>query len=140
MSEELYMTEQVVESVLDSGNTAWIVVATILVLMMTIPGLALFYGGLVRRKNVLSVLMQCLILTGVIIIEWVIIGYSLAFASTEGSLNAFIGGFDKVFLQGIGINDLLEEATIPEFLFVSFQGMFAVITPALIVGAFAERI
>lgn len=79
MSEELYMTEQVVESVLDSGNTAWIVVATILVLMMTIPGLALFYGGLVRRKNILSVLMQCLILTAVIIIEWVIIGYSLAF-------------------------------------------------------------
>jgi Amt family ammonium transporter len=125
---------------LNSGDTAWIIVATILVMMMTIPGLALFYGGLVRRKNVLSVLMQCLILTGVIIIEWVIIGYSLAFASTEGSLNAFIGGFDKVFLQGIGINDLLEEATIPEFLFVSFQGMFAVITPALIVGAFAERI
>lgn len=140
MSEELYMTEQVVESVLDSGNTAWIVVATILVLMMTIPGLALFYGGLVRRKNILSVLMQCLILTAVIIIEWVIIGYSLAFTSSGGSANLFIGGFDKIFLSAVGVNDILEGYSIPELLFVSFQGMFAVITPALIIGAFAERI
>ncbi|CEA16899.1 Ammonium transporter NrgA [Fermentimonas caenicola] len=140
MSEELYMTEQVVESVLDSGNTAWIVVATILVLMMTIPGLALFYGGLVRRKNILSVLMQCLILTAVIIIEWVIIGYSLAFTSSGGSANLFIGGFDKIFLSAVGVNDILEGYSIPELLFVSFQGTFAVITPALIIGAFAERI
>lgn len=140
MSEELYMTEQVVESVLDSGNTAWIVVATTLVLMMTIPGLALFYGGLVRRKNILSVLMQCLILTAVIIIEWVIIGYSLAFTSSGGSANLFIGGFDKIFLSAVGVNDILEGYSIPELLFVSFQGMFAVITPALIIGAFAERI
>ena len=140
MSEELYMTELVVESVLDSGNTAWIVVATILVLMMTIPGLALFYGGLVRRKNILSVLMQCLILTAVIIIEWVIIGYSLAFTSSGGSANLFIGGFDKIFLSAVGVNDILEGYSIPELLFVSFQGMFAVITPALIIGAFAERI
>ena len=125
---------------LNSGDTAWIIVATILVMMMTIPGLALFYGGLVRRKNVLSVLMQCLILTAVIIIEWVAIGYSLAFTSLEGGLNAVIGGFDKIFLQGVGINDLLDGYTIPELLFVSFQGMFAVITPALIIGAFAERI
>ncbi|MBP6175625.1 MAG: ammonium transporter [Fermentimonas sp.] len=134
------MTEQVVESVLDSGNTAWIVVATILVLMMTIPGLALFYGGLVRRKNILSVLMQCLILTAVIIIEWVIIGYSLAFTSSGGSANLFIGGFDKIFLSAVGVNDILEGYSIPELLFVSFQGTFAVITPALIIGAFAERI
>lgn len=128
------------EPALNSGDTAWIIVATILVMMMTIPGLALFYGGLVRRKNVLSVLMQCLILTAVIIIEWVAIGYSLAFTSVEGGLNAIIGGFDKIFLQGVGINDLLDGYGIPELLFVSFQGMFAVITPALIVGAFAERI
>jgi Amt family ammonium transporter len=128
------------EPTLSGGDTAWIIVATILVMMMTIPGLALFYGGLVRRKNVLSVLMQCLILTSVIIIEWVVIGYSLAFTSSPEGLNTFVGGFDKVFLQGIGINDLLEGYTIPELLFVSFQGMFAVITPALIVGAFAERI
>jgi Amt family ammonium transporter len=94
----------------------------------------------VRRKNVLSVLMQCLVLSAVIILEWVAIGYSLAFTSVEGGLNAFIGGFDKVFLQGIALNGLLEGYAIPELLFVSFQGMFAVITPALIAGAFAERI
>lgn len=128
------------EATLNSGDTAWIIVATILVLMMTIPGLALFYGGLVRRKNVLSVLMQCLILTAVITIEWVAVGYSLAFTSSEGAMNAFIGGFDKIFLQGIGINNLLDGYGIPELQFVSFQGVFAVITPALIVGAFAERI
>jgi Amt family ammonium transporter len=125
---------------LNSGDTAWIIVATVLVLMMTIPGLALFYGGLVRRKNVLSILMQCLILTSVISIEWVLVGYSLAFTSAEGSLNAFIGGFDKAFLNGIGVNDLLSGYGIPEILFVLFQAMFAVITPALIIGAFAERI
>jgi Amt family ammonium transporter len=124
----------------DSGDTAWITVSTILVMMMTVPGLALFYGGLVRRKNVLSVLMQCLVLAAVIILEWVAIGYSLAFTTVEGGLNAFIGGFDKVFLQGISIHDQLEGYAIPELLFVSFQGMFAVITPALIAGAFAERI
>lgn len=140
MNEELYILEQVEGSLLDSGNTAWVIVATILVLMMTIPGLALFYGGLVRRKNVLSVLMQCLILTAVIIIEWVVVGYSLAFTSGGDKLNFFIGGFDKIFLNGIGINALLEGYSIPELLFVSFQGMFAVITPALIIGAFAERI
>lgn len=141
MSDELYILEQLEESqVLDSGNTAWIIVSTILVLMMTIPGLALFYGGLVRRKNILSVLMQCLILTAVLIIEWVVVGYSLAFTSGGDSLNFFVGGFDKLFLNGIGINDLLEGYSIPELLFVSFQGMFAVITPALIIGAFAERI
>jgi Amt family ammonium transporter len=125
---------------LNSGDTAWIIVATVLVLMMTIPGLALFYGGLVRRKNVLSILMQCLILTSVISIEWVLVGYSLAFTSTEGGLNDFIGGFDKAFLSGIGVNDLLSGYGIPEILFVLFQAMFAVITPALIIGAFAERI
>jgi len=127
-------------SELNSGDTAWIIVATVLVLMMTIPGLALFYGGLVRRKNVLSILMQCLILTSVISIEWVLVGYSLAFTSTEGGLNDFIGGFDKAFLSGIGVNDLLSGYGIPEILFVLFQAMFAVITPALIIGAFAERI
>ena len=141
MREELLIFEHVESAqVLDSGNTAWIIVATIFVLMMTIPGLALFYGGLVRRKNILSVLMQCLILTAVIIIEWVVIGYSLAFTSGGGATDFFIGGFDKAFLSSIGVNDLLEGYSIPELLFVSFQGMFAVITPALIIGAFAERI
>ena len=140
MNEELYTLEQVESVLLDSGDTAWIIVSTILVLMMTIPGLALFYGGLVRRKNVLSVLMQCLILTAVIIIEWVVVGYSLAFTTGGDKIDFFIGGFDKIFLNGIGVGQLLEGYSIPELLFVSFQGMFAVITPALIIGAFAERI
>jgi Amt family ammonium transporter len=126
---------------LDSGNTAWIIVATVLVLMMTIPGLALFYGGLVRKKNVLSILMQCLVLTGVITIVWIAFGYSLAFGTgfKDTTLGLFVGGFDKVFLSGIGI-DTLTSGNIPEILFALFQCMFAVITPALIIGTFAERI
>jgi Amt family ammonium transporter len=128
--------------VLDSGNTAWIIVATILVMLMTIPGLALFYGGLVRQKNVLSVLMQCIVLTAVISIEWIFIGYSAVFGVgfMDGNVwGQFIGGFDKVFLHGIHL-DTLTAGNIPEILFALFQCMFAVITPALIIGAFAERI
>ena len=124
---------------LDSGNTAWMIVATAFVLMMTIPGLALFYGGLVRRKNVLSVFMQCFILVAVMSLEWVIIGYSMAFSSSEGFLKPFVGGLDHLMLKGIGINSI-ESTGIPTLIFVLFQGMFAVITPALIIGAFAERI
>jgi Amt family ammonium transporter len=124
---------------LDTGNTAWMIVATAFVLMMTIPGLALFYGGLVRRKNVLSVFMQCFILASVLSLEWVIVGYSLSFSSSEGVLKPFVGGFDLAFLRGIGINNI-EATGIPTIIFVLFQGMFAVITPALIIGAFAERI
>ncbi|GAB6011725.1 ammonium transporter [Viscerimonas tarda] len=140
--------EVVAEATLNSGNTAWIIVATILVLMMTIPGLALFYGGLVRRKNILSIMMQCLILTAVISIEWITVGYSWVFgtgfmpdeAGAGGSiLGEFIGGFDKIFLHGITL-DSLTAGDIPELIFVLFQCMFAVITPALIIGAFAERI
>lgn len=128
------------------GNTAWMLVATALVLLMTIPGLALFYGGLVRRKNVLSVLMQCFIITAVITIEWVAVGYSLSFGSSQGALAPYIGGLDWAFLKGIGINDVspyfISQANdrIPHLVFVMFQCMFAVITPALIIGAFAERI
>ena len=143
----------------NSGDTAWMIVATALVLMMTIPGLALFYGGLVRRKNVLSVLMQCFIITAVISLEWVIFGYSNAFGSSHGALAPYIGGFDWAFLKGININDLSPYfishsqatgkivngapemiGTIPHIVFILFQCMFAVITPALIIGAFAERI
>lgn len=132
------------EAVLDSGNTAWMIMATALVLLMTIPGLALFYGGLVRSKNVLSIMMQCLILTAVISIEWVVIGYSWVFGTdfmgeNSSILGSVIGGFDKVFLHGITLNSLTT-GNIPELLFVLFQCMFAVITPALIIGAFAERI
>jgi Amt family ammonium transporter len=119
---------------LDTGDTAWILTSTALVLFMTIPALALFYGGLVRTRNVLSILMQCLILTAAMSLLWLMGGYSLAFA--EG--NAFFGSFtDKFFLRGIGPDTLA--GTIPEVLFAAFQMTFAVITPALIIGAFAER-
>ena len=118
---------------LDAGNTAWMMTSAALVLMMTLPGLALFYAGLVRAKNVLSILMQCLVSAGVMGVLWVLIGYSLAFA--EG--NAWIGGLDKLGLSGITPDTLW--GTIPEYLFVAFQAMFAIITPALMIGAFAER-
>lgn len=128
---------------LDSGNTAWIIIATILVMLMTIPGLALFYGGLVRKKNILSILMQCLILTGAISIIWIAFGYSwvfgTSFAASGNPLSFIMGGFDKVFLSGISIQSLAA-GNIPEILFALYQCMFAVITPALIIGAFAERI
>lgn len=131
-------------TVLNSGNTAWIIVATVLVVMMTIPGLALFYGGLVRQKNILSILMQCLMATGIISIIWVAFGYSWVFGTSfmdSGSpLGEIIGGFDKAFLHGIKLDTYMSGVGIPEILFALFQCMFAVITPALIIGAFAERI
>ncbi len=126
----------------DSGDTAWMLTSTALVLFMTIPGLALFYGGLVRVQNVLSVLMQCFALTGLITIIWVICGYSLAF-NTDGmtagtiTLTSFVGGLGTMFLRGIGVDTL--SGTIPETVFITFQLTFAIITPALIAGAFAER-
>ena len=130
------------ESKLDSGDTAWMLVSVALVLFMTIPGLALFYGGLVRSKNVLSVLMQCFAVTALITILWVFFGYSLAFDTTgmvaeTTNLNSFVGGFSKAFLKGIGSETL--SGSIPEIVFVMFQLTFAIITPALIAGAFAER-
>jgi ammonium transporter, Amt family len=131
---------------ISSGNTAWMIVATALVMLMTIPGLALFYGGLVRSKNILNVLMQCFIITAVISLEWVAFGYSNAFGSSTGPLAPYIGGLDWAFLKGIKISDVspyyISQATerIPHIVFILFQCMFAVITPALIIGAFAERI
>lgn len=124
------------ESKLDPGNTAWMLTSTALVLFMTIPGLALFYAGMVRSKNVLSVMMQCFAITALVTLLWVIIVYSLAFTN-GGSLNAWIGGLDKIFLSGVTVNSL--SGTIPETVFMTFQMTFAIITPALIVGAFAER-
>ena len=128
---------------LDTGNTAWLIVATILVLLMTIPGIALFYGGLVRQKNVLSIVMQSLLIVAAVSIIWVAFGYSFVFGTSlmeSGSpLGAVIGGFDKVFLRGITL-DTLAAGQIPELLFVMFQCMFAIITPALILGSFAERV
>ncbi len=127
----------------DKGDTTWMLLSTILVLLMTVPGLALFYGGLVRAKNMLSVLMQVLMITAVVMIIWVTYGYSLAFTD-GGSLNSFVGGFSKVFLAGVDTTTLAESFSkgvfIPEYVFVVFQMTFACITPALIVGAFAERI
>ena len=118
---------------LSAGDTAWMMTSTALVLMMTLPGLALFYGGLVRSKNVLSLLMQCLISAGLMGVVWVLFGYSLAF----GDGNAFVGDFSKALLSHATPETL--SGTIPEYVFVMFQGMFAIITPALMIGAFAER-
>ncbi|MCB1857860.1 MAG: ammonium transporter [Gammaproteobacteria bacterium] len=122
------------EAVLSGANTAWILTSTALVLFMTLPGLALFYGGLVRTRNVLSILMQCFSIAGLISILWLVVGYSLAF----GEGNGWIGDFGKVMLAGVG-RDTLAAGDIPEALFVLFQMTFAVITPALIIGGFAER-
>jgi len=119
---------------LDSGDTAWILTSTALVLFMTLPGLALFYGGLVRVKNILSVLIQCFVIACIVSVIWVIYGYSLAF---KGS-GLYIGDFSSILLNGIGRNSL--SGSIPETLFVMFQMTFAIITPALVIGAFVERI
>jgi Amt family ammonium transporter len=123
-------------SELSGANTAWILTSTALVLFMTIPGLAFFYGGLVRNKNVLSVLMQCFALTCLVSIMWVIVLYGLAFGD-GGSLNSIIGSFDQIFMSGLTNESL--SGDIPESVFAMFQLTFAIITPALIVGGFAER-
>ncbi len=135
-------TDPASASELDTGDTAWILTSTALVLFMTIPGLALFYGGLVGKKNVLSVLMQCFSITAVVTVIWTVFGYSMAFDTTgmvagEIGKNAFVGGFSKAFLNGVGVDTL--SGTIPEVLFFAFQLTFAIITPALIIGSFAER-
>jgi ammonium transporter, Amt family len=118
---------------LDVGNTAFMIIATVLVILMTIPGLALFYGGLVRQKNMLSVLMQVFVVFSLVSVLWAAYGYSLAFS--EG--NAIIGGLSKAFLSGITTDSL--SGTIPEYVFLTFQMIFAALTPGLIVGGFAER-
>ena len=122
---------------LSSGDTAWILTSTALVLFMTLPGLALFYGGLVRARNLLSVLMQCFAVACMMSVLWMVLVYSLAFGD-GGSANAWIGGLGKAFLSGVGADTLL--GTIPESVFFMFQMTFAIITPALIVGAYVERI
>ena len=124
---------QEAEETVNSGDTAWMLTSSALVLMMTLPGLALFYGGLVRSKNVLSVLMQCLISAGLIGVLWVVVGYSWSF----GGEGKFVGNFDHFLLAGITPDSV--SGTIPTYVFVMFQGMFAIITPALMLGAFAER-
>jgi len=132
--------EETVAAVPNAGNTAWMMVSTILVLFMTIPGLALFYGGLVRAKNMLSVLMQVTMIVAVVTIIWVLYGYSFAFG---GATNPYWGGLEKLFLKGVTASSTAATFTdevIPEYVFITFQMTFAAITPALIVGAFAERI
>ncbi|GJL93444.1 MAG: ammonium transporter [Hyphococcus sp.] len=128
------MIEEV--ATLDSGDTAWMLTSTALVLMMTIPGLALFYGGMVRKKNVLATTMQSFAITCLVTIIWMVIGYSLAFTD-GGGLTPFVGGFSKSFLSGMSVDAL--SGTIPESVFMTFQLTFAIITPALITGAFADR-
>ena len=122
---------------LDGANTAWILTSTALVLLMTLPGLALFYGGLVRAQNVLSVLMHCFAIACIVSVLWLVAGYSLAFGD-GGSLNKWIGGLSKAFLGGVGTGAL--SGTLPETVFFMFQMTFAIITPALVVGAYVERI
>jgi len=127
----------------NKGDTAWMIVATLLVLMMSIPGLALFYGGLVRSKNMLSVLSQVFMIVSLVSILWVTYGYSLSFTS-GGSLNDYVGGLSKAFLMGVTPESTAATfsngVVIPEYIYMAFQMTFACITPALIVGAFAERI
>ncbi|MDR3505710.1 MAG: ammonium transporter [Acidocella sp.] len=123
---------------LNSGDTAWMLISSVIVLMMTVPGLALYYGGLLRRKNILAMLMQCFFATGLISVLWVIVGYSLAFTAGSGPLAPFVGGFSRVMLTGAGLNGL--SGTIPETVFAMFQCTFAIITPVLILGGPADRL
>ena len=136
----LALAQDATETV-DKGDVAWMMTATLLVLFMILPGLALFYGGLVRSKNMLSVLMQCTLITAMVMVIWVVYGYSFAFG---GGTSPYWGGMDKLFLAGVTPDSLAATFTdgvmIPEYLFIAFQMTFAAITPALIVGAFAERI
>jgi ammonium transporter, Amt family len=138
----LFAPSLVMAEGLDTGDTAWMIVATVLVLMMTIPGLSLFYAGMVRSKNVLSVMMQCFAITCLMSVIWVVYGYSMAFDTTGMeagtlNLNSFVGGLSNAFMKGITVDSLT--GTVPESVFATFQMTFAIITPALIVGAFAER-
>ena len=122
--------------VLNSGDTAWMITATALVLLMTIPGLALFYGGMVRKKNVVAMTAQNFAMAAVMSVVWMAAGYSLAFGD-GGAMNAWVGGLDNLFLSGLGVDAM--SGTIPESVFMTFQMTFAIITPALITGAFADR-
>jgi Amt family ammonium transporter len=143
MAQDAALVPYVYEKVVDKGDVAWMSMATILVLLMTIPGLALFYGGLVRSKNMLSVLTQVFAIVCVVAVIWVTYGYSMAF-SYGGSMDTYVGGFSKMFLAGVDYTSLVPTFSngiwIPEYSFIIFQMTFACITPALIVGAFAERI
>jgi len=144
-SEETATQPKAPKSELEGADVAWMLVASALVLMMTAPGLALFYGGLVRKKNILGVMMQCIFLMGLMSVVWALWGYSLAFAPNMPGLGGFVGGVDHLFLNGViphiqeGEVNVPMSGSIPTALFMVFQMMFFIITPALICGAFAER-
>jgi Amt family ammonium transporter len=127
--------QKAVQNAQSAGDNSWMPVSAALVLLMTGPGLALFYGGLVRKKNILATMMQSFAMMGLVTILWAVIGYSLAF----GKGNAFIGGVDHIFLRGVGLGPSASAPTIPEQTYMVYQLLFAIITPALITGAFAER-
>ena len=134
---QIAQLQQAVQNAQSAGDNAWVLVSAALVLLMTGPGLTLFYGGLVRRKNILGTMMQSFAMMGLVTVLWAVAGYSLAF----GHGNAFIGGFDHLFLRGVSLSPNPDYApTIPEQTFMIYQLMFAIITPALITGAFAERV
>ena len=143
-AEEVAPEAAEVAATVDKGDVTWMMISTILVLLMIVPGLALFYGGLVRAKNMLSVLMQVFVVTCVIIITWCLYGYSLALNGGGGALDPFIGNFSRLFLAGVTPDSTVatfsEGVEIPEYIFIAFQMTFAAITPALIVGGFAERV
>ena len=125
---------------LNSGDTAWMIVATALVLFMTLPGVALFYGGMVRKKNLLSTMAQSVAVTVIAAVIWIVIGYSLAFGVGPGQLNGFIGSFDAALLHGVGLDTAYSAAPqLPEYLWIAYQMTFAIITPALIAGSIVER-
>ena len=132
------MAQEAAET-MDKGDVAWMLVSTLLVMMMILPGVALFYGGLVRTKNMLSVLMQSTLITALVMVIWVVYGYSFAF----GGAGTFWGGLDKLFLKGVTMDSMAATFTdgvvIPEFIFIAFQMTFAAITPVLIIGGFVER-
>ncbi|HKA99586.1 MAG TPA: ammonium transporter [Methyloceanibacter sp.] len=130
---------EVAKPTIDSGDTAWMLTSTALVLMMTIPGLALFYGGMVRKKNVLTIVMQCFATTCIVTVAWMVLGYSWAFTD-GGAMQSYLGGASQFMLKNMTLDSMNSLAgTIPESVFMTFQMTFAIITPALIVGAFADR-
>jgi ammonium transporter, Amt family len=139
LAQEAAEAAEAAKPTIDSGDTAWMLTSTALVLMMTVPGLALFYGGMVRKKNVLSIVMQCFAITCIVTVAWMVLGYSWAFTD-GGSMQSYLGGMSQFMLKGMTLDSTNAlAATIPESVFMTFQLTFAIITPALIVGAFADR-
>ena len=139
LAQEAAEVAEAAKPAIDSGDTAWMLASTALVLMMTIPGLALFYGGMVRKKNVLSIVMQCFAITCIVTVAWMVLGYSWAFTD-GGDMQSYLGGMSQFMLKGMTLDSTNALAgTIPESVFMTFQMTFAIITPALIVGAFADR-